>query len=126
MADRDTGSISTLTLLLRRLAGLYIRSARLSVAEKLTLLFSAVALYSVAMILGMVALVFITIGIASVLAAYIAPFWSYLIVGGVFVLIIVILFVFRKQLLINPIARFISRLVVESPIKKDKDDDEGQ
>lgn len=123
MAESDNNTLTSLTSLLRRLAGLYIHSARLSAAEKLTLLFSAVALYSVAMILGMVALVFITMGIASVLAAYIAPFWSYFIVGGVFVVMIAALYLFRTQLLINPIARFISRLIVESPIKKDEEEE---
>lgn len=122
MVKKETNTISNITSLLRHVAGLYLENARLTAAEKLTLLFSAVALYSVAMVLGMVALVFITMGIASVLAAYIAPFWSYLIVGGVFVLIIVVMFLFRDRILINPIARFMSRLIVESPQKKEEDE----
>ncbi len=122
MAERATDTISNLTSLLRHIAGLYLHNARLTAAEKLTLLFSAVALYSVAMILGMVALVFITMAIANLLAAYIAPFWSYLIVGGVFVLMIVAMFVFRAQILLNPIARFMSKLIVESPLKNDEEE----
>lgn len=113
-------SLHTLASLVRDWVSLYLDNARLTAAEKLTLLLSAVALYSVAMVLGMVALVFITMGIASVLSAYIAPFWSYLIVGGVFVALIVILFVFRTQLLINPIARFISKLIVKEPKEEEE------
>ena len=125
MAERESDSITNITALLKHIAGLYIHNARLTAAEKLTLLFSAVALYSIAMILGMVALVFITMGIASVLAAYIAPFWSYLIVGGVFVLMIVAMFLFRSQILLNPIARFMSKLIVESPLKNDEDEQQS-
>ncbi len=115
MSDSRPSTLHTLASLVRDWVSLYLENARLTAAEKLSLLLSAIALYSLAMMLGMVALVFITMGIANLLAAYIAPFWTYLIIGGVFVAMTVILFIFRCQLLINPIARFISRLIVKEP-----------
>ncbi len=126
MTEQSQSSLQSLVSLLRRLAGLHLENARLTVAEKLTLLFAAVAAYSVAMILGMVALVFVTMGIATLLAEYIAPYWIYLIVGGVFVAIIVCLFVFRKALLIDPIARFVSRLIVAPPKSFTEPTDNGK
>lgn len=115
MSEQAQTSLHGLVSTLRRLGGLYLENARLTAAEKLTLLFAAVAAYSVAMILGMVALVFVTMGIATLLSDYIAPYWIYLIVAGVFVGIIVLLFALRKPLLIDPIARFVSKLIVSDP-----------
>ena len=103
---------------------LYLDNARLSAAEKLTLRFSAVALYSIALVLAMVMLVFVSMGIATMLAEYIAPFWSYFIVAGVFLAVIVLIFVLKTHLLINPIARFISSLLVSPPKTDDTDERE--
>ncbi len=118
---REKGSVRNLYELGRRLAGLYLDNARLTAAEKMTLLFSSVALYSVVLVLAMVMMVFVSMGIATMLAEYIAPFWSYFIVAGVFLTVIVLLFVFKSQLLVNPIARFISSLLVSPPKTDDTD-----
>lgn len=120
---REKGSVKNIYELGRRLIGLYLDNARLTAAEKMTLLFSSVALYSVVLVLAMVMMVFVSMGIATMLAEYIAPFWSYFIVAGVFLLVIVLLFVFKSQLLVNPIARFISSLLVSPP---KNDDNDGQ
>ncbi len=118
---REKESVRNLYELGRRLVGLYLDNARLTAAEKMTLLFSSVALYSVVLVLAMVMMVFVSMGIATMLAEYIAPFWSYFIVAGVFLTVIVLLFVFKSQLLVNPIARFISSLLVSPPKTDDTD-----
>lgn len=120
----EKGSVKNLYEVGRRMLKLYLDNARLSAAEKLTLLFSAVALYSIALVLAMVMLVFVSMGIATMLAEYIAPFWSYFIVAGVFLAVIVLIFVFKTHLLINPIARFISSLLVSPPKTDDTDERE--
>jgi len=119
---REKGSARNIYELGRRLVGLYLDNARLTAAEKITLLFSSVALYSVVLVLAMVMIVFVSMGIATMLSEYIAPFWSYFIVAGVFLLVIVLLFVFKSQLLVNPIARFISSLLVSPPKTDDTDE----
>ena len=119
---REKGSVKNLYELGRRMLTLYLDNVRLSAAEKLTLLFSALALYSIALVLAMVMMVFVSMGIATMLAEYIAPFWSYFIVAGVFLTVIVLMFVFKTQLLLNPIARFISSLLVSPPKTDDTDE----
>lgn len=99
----------------KKLAGLYIDGLRLSVAETLTQLFSAIALTAMVFLLGIIVLVFITVGIGALLTEYMAPFWAYLIVAGFFVLVIILLVAFKKVVFVDPIARFISGLIVNPP-----------
>lgn len=102
----------------KRYVSLQLDNAKLTAAEKLSILFSTIALFAVAFILGLAALVFLTIGLASMLETFIAPFWTYMIVGGFFVILIVVLFIFKEPLLVNPIARFLTRLFIDPPTNK--------
>lgn len=97
---------------------MYVENVRLTSAEKLTVLFSSVALFVAAAVLGMIGLIFIAIGLASMLEDYIAPFWSYFIIAAVFLGIVAILIIFKTQIIINPIARFISKLLLDPPSNK--------
>lgn len=99
----------------RRLGSLYWENVCLKTTEKITILLAAVAFYAVAMALGLVALVFISIGIGHLLATTIAPHWAYLFIALFYVVLFVMTFVMRRQIFVNPIARFMSRLLVERP-----------
>ncbi|MCC8176164.1 MAG: phage holin family protein [Bacteroidales bacterium] len=98
-----------------RLGRLYVESARLMVAEKLSRLLSGIALAMISFILGICFLVFVSLCVGRVLTELLPDYWSYLIIGGFYLLLIALLVVFRQSLLVNPIARFISRIVVEPP-----------
>lgn len=102
----------------KKLASLYIDNVRLTSAEKLTIFLSGVALFSIVIILAMIAMIFIAIGLASMLEEYIAPFWSYFIIAAVILLIIGLLFLLKTPLFVNPIARFISKLLLTPPKKQ--------
>lgn len=84
-------------------------------AEKLSILLSTVAFASVIMAIALVLIVFITIGVGHLLATSIAPHMAYLIVAGFYLLLLIVAVLLRKRLFINPIARFMSRLLVEPP-----------
>lgn len=99
----------------KRLAALYIDNAKLTLAEKATQIIAALALCLIGMLLGIVALVFLIIGLATLLENFIEPFWTYFIVGGAFLLIIGLIVIFRVPLVYNPISRFLSRLFLDSP-----------
>lgn len=111
---QDSATRATAHTLMRFLR-LYIEDTRLNIAEKLTLLFSAVAFFALVIILGVVALVFISIGVGHLLASTIAPVWAYIYIAAFYVLLFILLIIFRKALLEDPIARFISRLIVKEP-----------
>lgn len=119
MPTNSDNKISTIFDMAKRLIGLYIENVRLTSAEKLSVLFSSIALFSIVIVIAMIAMIFIAIGLASMLESYIAPFWSYFIISGILFVVILLLFIFKAQLFINPIARFVSKLLLDSP-KKEK------
>lgn len=112
-------------------AGRYIRllieDTRLNVAEKLTLLCSGVAVSAVLAILCTVAMVFISIGVALLLAQSTGTLWAFIIVAAFYVVLILLVIVFKRQIFTDPIARFISSLIVTPPVKPaPKDDDNAE
>lgn len=100
---------------IRRLLTLQLDYARLTVAEKLTVLLSTIAFYSMAVALASLVLIFLSIGLGQLLASTDLGKFAYFIVAGMYVVLLVLLFIMRKRLIINPIARFMSRLFVEPP-----------
>lgn len=101
---------------------LLIEDTRLSATEKLIRACSGIALCSLLLILGTVALVFISISVSLLLSTVMAPLWAFVIVAGFYILLAVLLLLFRTPLVVNPIARFISRLLLPAPQKPASDD----
>lgn len=99
----------------KRLLGLHFENIRLKTTEKITILLSAIAFYAVAMAMGLVCLVFISIGLGHLLATTIAPHLAYLLIAVVYLFLFIMVFLLKRQLFIDPIARFMSRLLVEVP-----------
>ncbi len=99
----------------KRLAMLYLESARLKTTEKISVLLSSIAYVSIIGALGLVCLVFISIGIGHVLATTIAPHLAYLIVAAFYFLLFGLAIAFKQRLFFDPISRFMSRLLVEEP-----------
>ncbi len=89
---------------------LNVENAKLSAAEKVVTLLSAVALGVIILVLGIFILIFLSISLAQLLCNFMHPAWAYLIVGGVFLLISAVVILLRKTLIIDPVSRFISRI----------------
>lgn len=119
--DNTSSGLKQLTASVTRMVKLRIEDARLTAAEKLTLLLTALTFYALMIIVGVVALVFVSIGIGHMLSSTIShPMWAYIYIAGFYVLLFVALVVFRQKLIYDPIARFISRLIVEPPKDAEK------
>lgn len=99
----------------KRLCALEIEKARLILAEKLTLLFGQIALVAIAFVVGTVALIFLSMSLSDFLLKTLEPCWTYLIVAGFYLLMVLLVVCFRRKLIIDPIARYISRLIVKPP-----------
>ena len=115
MNEKPTANIKRLSAILLRYLTLQLDYARLSAAEKLTVLLSTIAFFALLVILGMITLVFISIGIGHWLPATVAPYTAYLFVSAFYLLLLALLIVFRNQIIFNPAARFISRLFLKAP-----------
>ncbi len=112
--DKIPQTIHTLAGLIKRLVSLYIENVRLTAAEKLTVVMSAGVLLIIALVLGIFAIAFLS-GACIELLVLVLPAWaSYAILGGFFLLLVILAVFLRKALIVNPIARFVSKLVFES------------
>ena len=89
---------------------------KLTVAEKLTVLMCAVVLGAVFMLLGMIVVVLLSMALVGVLELWIQTGLAYLCVCGIVLLLGLLIYLLRKPLLINPTARFLTRLIMD---KKD-------
>lgn len=106
-------TIDRLKDLVKRLLSLYLDNVKLTVAEKLTVLTSAGVMLLVSLVLGIFGLAFLS-GACIELLALMLPLWScYLIMGGVFLLLIIVVALLKRKLIVDPISRFISRLIFE-------------
>lgn len=103
----------------KRLLSLQIENARLIITEKLTLLLGRIALVAVAFVVSATALIFLSMAAADFLLRGLAPCWTYLIIGGFYVAIAMVAICFRRRLIVDPIARYISRVILDPPVEKD-------
>ena len=108
-------TLTGLTHGIKRLGVLYFEKARLKTTEKITILLSTIAFSAVMMALGIVFFVFVSIGIGHYLATTMAPHAAYLIVAVFYLRILILAMALRRRLFVDPIARFMSRLLVEEP-----------
>lgn len=114
----DTGKFQALKSTFMRLISLYIESAKLTAAEKLTLLLSAAVLFMIAFILVTIAVAFGAVALLQLLELALSPIAAAAILAGFFFLLAAIICLLRKPLIINPTARFMSKLIMD--IGKDR------
>lgn len=113
--DSEDSQYARLYKEVKRLVGLEAENAKLLLTEKLTLLLGRITLAAVCFVVSTAAFIFLSMSVADFLLRDLAPCWTYLIVGGFYVLIVIIVACFRRQLIVDPIARYISRVVLDPP-----------
>lgn len=89
-----------------------IEYAKLTAAEKLTMIFGAVALGFIFIMLATVIGLFASLAIAYLLADAVGMEWAFAIMAAFYLLVAVFLYVFRKQIILDPIARFLSKVIL--------------
>ena len=89
---------------------------KLTALEKLTILCAAMVVVCVAIVLSACALFFLSSAFVAWLDTIICCTWlSHLITGGIVLLIMFIILLFKKVLIINPVTRFITKLFLNPP-----------
>ena len=86
---------------------------RLTVAEKTTVLLSTLIFGAVCLLLGMLILTLLAFALVFTFKDFMSPSMACLCVSGVILLLIILLFAFRRPLLENPISRLISKLILD-------------
>lgn len=111
----ENNNYSLLYKLAKRLFHLKVEDARLVLAVKLTKLLGAIVYLFVGFMLLLCLLAFIALAVGHLLCTVMEPVWAYLIIAALYLVILCIIVAAKRQLIMDPIARFISRLIVESP-----------
>lgn len=120
--DSSPGSkIADIRSSLRRLVALYVENAKLTAAGKLTLLLSGAVLFVIALVFTTFALIFGAVAIYQLMALSMSPIVAAAILAGAFVLLVILAFLLRKPLIVDPMARFISRLIMDIGRTADKE-----
>ncbi|MCC8070707.1 MAG: phage holin family protein [Bacteroidales bacterium] len=119
MADNNTNTTATTNLTdtlnvlwsrIKNYLTLNVEYAKLTAAEKLTRFLTVATVALSLLLLGTVLFFFLSLAIVEWIATALPIGWAYAIMGGVYLVIILIVVFFRKALIADPIARFISRL----------------
>ncbi len=109
MSDKQN-HINTLWAELKTTLKLNVDYARLTAAEKLTLLLTTVTFALIAFVMISLFLFFLSIAIVRCIATGVGMIWAYFIMCGFYMVLLGVVVAFRKQLIVNPISRFVSRL----------------
>lgn len=94
---------------------LQVENLRLLSTEKSAILMSTCVVAAVLGILAAFAFFFISIGLVFLLATVLPVFWCFMIMGGIYVLLGVVVYLLRTPLVTDPIARWLSRLFLDNP-----------
>lgn len=118
LQNEQPGSVKSLLGTISEYLKLLVEDARLSAAEKLTKLMSVCVIFVVLTVLITVAILFLTLAVSIALSDAISPLWAFIIVTTFYVLLIAAVIACRRVLIENPIARFISALIVKEPCEQ--------
>lgn len=92
---------------------LQIEYGKLTLTEKMTMLISSLAIGLICVFLAVIAIFFLSMSAVDLMATELGSTWSCLIMCGFYLLLIVLLIVLRKPLIVNPLARLISRIILK-------------
>lgn len=105
-------SVQSLWQRLKELVTLRFEYTKYTVAEKLTMVLAMAALFFISVLILMIAVFFLSVAVQHWMAESIGEVWSSIIVAGFYFVLLLLLIALRKQLFINPICRFISRMML--------------
>ncbi|MBD5306667.1 MAG: phage holin family protein [Bacteroides sp.] len=91
---------------------LQIEFTKLTAAEKFTLLTSTFVVGAICMMLGMVVVFLLSFSLVDLFKMMMAPALAYLTVSGILILLIALIYLFRRVIIFNPIAKYITRLLL--------------
>lgn len=101
----------------RKWLELQVEYCKLTGAEKVSVLMGALVAGAVCMLLGGIFLVLIALCLVTVFQEFLSPCLAYLCVAGICLLLMAFVMVFRKQLIGNVIAKFITRVLLDKKSK---------
>lgn len=94
-------------------AKLEVEYLKLTAAEKIIILISVMVIGAVVLLLLLPAILMFLFALAQVFISFMPVAVAYVCVGGIVLILLGLLVLFRKQLVINPVAKFISKVLLD-------------
>lgn len=95
--------------------------AKITLVEKLAEIFSTIAIIAIVMIMCGGILFYLSFSFVAYMDDILgSEILAFLVVSGVIALLLLIILAIRKWIIINPIARFLSKLLLTPPAKDEK------
>lgn len=94
-------------------ATLEIEYAKLTAAEKITVLAGSAVIGAVCLLLGITALIMFGISLALLFASFMASSLAFLASGGCILLLMLLVYLFRVPLIMNPIAKIMTKILLK-------------
>ncbi len=117
--EKSIESLEQLYFELKKYINLQKEYIQLEMVEKLTLLLSGLILTLVLITLGMIALFYLSFTLAYILASLVGGLTiSYAIITLFILLLLACVYLFRKQLIVKPLVRFLTKLFMNHHSKK--------
>ena len=113
MAENKETAYRTLLAEIKRYLCLKADYYKLTGIEKLSMLLASITIAGIVAILMFVALLYLTSALQTCLGDVVGVPLSYVIVAVIYIILGVLVIVFKKALIINPICRMVSRILIE-------------
>lgn len=107
----------------KRILNLEMENVRLVVAGRITVLLSSLSFCMISVIIALFIMLFLSIGVLLMLSCIVPVYWACLAVGLIYVGLYFLVILFRRILIVDPISRFITRLLISKPENRLGDED---
>lgn len=112
-SDKNIDNLQQLLTEVKKYVSLQKDYVQLHLVEKLTVLASSLILVFVLLVLGIIALFYLSFTLAYVLEPHVGGLMaSYGIITGCILLLILIIVIFRKRLIVQPMVNFLANLLL--------------
>lgn len=111
--ENEPQNINSLVELVQKYVGLKAEGIALNLIQKLTLFIGAISVIIIGIITVAIVMMLLSIAFADFLGLYMNLYIGYLIVTAINVLVFGAIYLLRRVIIFNPLARFLSRLFFE-------------
>lgn len=113
-SDKNVETIAQLVEIIKHYLGLQKEYLKLDIIDKIVRLLTFAVLVVVFSVLLVAVLMYLSFAIAFWLASYMGTALAFLVVGGIHLLLIIIVFIYRKKWIEKPLVRFLANLLLEN------------
>ena len=113
-SDKNIETIAQLVESVKHYVGVQSEYVKLDVIEKVVKLLTVATISFLVVLLAMLILTYLSFAVAYGLGAYMGLPWSFVLVAGVYLLILALLFIKRRQWIEKPLVRFLADLLLNN------------